>query len=145
MKIILKTKVPGNYRKLMERFDRELFEALKPPVGMEIQEFTGSKKGDQVVLKFTFPAKFTWQSDIVEDGYNEKRAWFIDVGIVLPWPLKTWRHEHIVERIDEENSYIIDHITYTCGNAILTAAARPFLFGAFYPRKKIYQTYFTEI
>jgi len=144
MTIILKTKVPGNYKKVMERFDRDLFEALKPPIGMEIEKFTGSKKGDQVVLKFTFPAKFTWQSDIIEDGHDEKRAWFVDKGIILPWPLKTWEHQHIVERIDDENCSIIDHMTYTCGNALLTTIIKPFLFGAFYPRKKIYQSYFAE-
>ncbi len=48
MNITLKTEVRGNYLKIMEHFDRDLFEALKPPFGeMQIVEFTGSKKGDQ--------------------------------------------------------------------------------------------------
>jgi len=36
----------------MAAFDRQLFEALKPPVGeMEIKEFTGSQKGDKVHIQ----------------------------------------------------------------------------------------------
>ena len=43
MNIQLKTKVDGNYRKIIRLFDRKLFEALKPSYGkMEIIEFTGS-------------------------------------------------------------------------------------------------------
>lgn len=144
MTIILKTEVAGNYLDIMQKFDRELFEALKPPVGMSIREFTGSQKGDKVVLDFTFPAKFTWQSDIIEHGQNKEKAWFVDIGSVLPWPLKSWRHEHIVERIDDHSSCIIDHMTYSCSNAAITMAVKPFLFAAFYPRKRIYKQYFSE-
>ena len=144
MTIILKTEVTGHYLTVMEQFDLQLFEALRPPVGMTIREFTGSKKGDRVILDFRLPAKFRWQSDIVEDGHDDERAWFIDEGFILPWPLKSWRHKHIVEKIDSESSTIIDHISYECSNAILTSALKPLLYGAFYPRKKIYKQYFSN-
>jgi len=81
MNLTLKTQVKGNYRKVMERFDLQLFEALKPPVGkMEIVEFTGSKKGDRVHLRFVSPIKAEWISDIIKDDINEERAIFVDVG-----------------------------------------------------------------
>jgi ligand-binding SRPBCC domain-containing protein len=111
---------------------------------MEVEQFTGSKKGDQVILKFTLPTRFTWQSDIIEDGHDDNRAWFVDVGTILPWPLKTWRHEHIIEHISPNRSRIVDLMSYSCSNAVLTAMIRPFLFGAFYPRKRIYQKYFSQ-
>lgn len=130
----------------MEAFDRRLFEALKPSVGkMEIVEFTGSKKGDRVHMQFISPVKAEWISDIVEDEVNDTSAWFVDVGVKLPWPLASWRHQHIVEMIDENNSMIIDDITYTGTNFLFTLFLYPALFFGFYPRKKIYKAYFSKL
>lgn len=145
MNLILKTPVRGNYKTVMAAFDRHLFEALKPPFGkMQIVDFTGSKKGDRVHIKFHSPIKADWISDIVEDGVTDLRAWFVDVGIKLPWPLNTWTHRHIVEKIDDENSMIIDDITFTGSNFILSLFLFPAIFLGFYPRKKIYQEYFKK-
>jgi ligand-binding SRPBCC domain-containing protein len=146
MNLILKTAVKGNYKTVMEAFDRSLFEALKPSVGkMEIVEFTGSKKGDRVHMQFISPVKAEWISDIVEDEVSDTSAWFVDVGVKLPWPLATWRHRHIVEKIDEDNSMIIDDITYTGTNFLFTLFLYPALFFGFYPRKKIYKAYFSKL
>lgn len=146
MNVILKAKVAGNYKDVMEAFDRDLFEALKPSVGkMEIMEFTGSKKGDRVHMKFIRPIKAQWISDIVEDEVTDTRAWFVDVGVKLPWPLATWKHRHIVEKIDNNNSMIIDDMTFTGTNFIFTLLLYPAIFIGFYPRKKIYQKYFEKL
>lgn len=146
MNVTLRAPVKGNYKKVMAAFDRELFEALKPPQGeMEIVEFTGSKKGDRVHMKFISPIKAEWISNITEDGENEKEAWFVDEGVTLPWPLKTWKHKHIVEKVDEENSVIIDDMTFTGRNGLLTLLLYPAIFIAFYPRKKIYVAYFDKL
>ena len=146
MNLKLKASVKGNYKDVIAAFDRHLFEALKPPAGeMEIVEFTGSKKGDKVHLKFHSPIKAEWISDIVEDAVTDERAWFVDEGIKLPWPLATWTHRHIVEKIDEKNSMIIDDITFTGSNFILSLFLFPAIFLGFYPRKKIYQDYFKKL
>lgn len=145
MNLKLKTPVKGNYREVMAGFDRTLFEALKPSYGkMEIAEFTGSKKGDTVHMKFLSPIKTDWISDIVEDEITNDRAWFVDVGVKLPWPLATWTHRHIVEKIDNENSMIVDDITFTGRNSILSLFLYPAIFLGFYPRKKIYKDYFKK-
>jgi len=134
MNLTLKTQVKGNYRKVMERFDLQLFEALKPPVGkMEIVEFTGSKKGDRVHLRFVSPIKAEWISDIIKDDINEERAIFVDVGRKLPWPLATWTHRHVVEKIDEDHSMIVDDMTFTASNPILTLLMYPAMLVSFYP------------
>lgn len=143
MNIRLTTQVNGNYKEIMRRFDRQLFEALKPKQGeMEIVEFTGSQTGDRVHLRFNSPVKMEWISDITEHGEDEERAFFIDEGIQLPFPLAYWRHQHIVEKITENTSYIIDDITYRAVNSLLTPVLYPALYAAFYPRKKVYQAYF---
>lgn len=143
MKIRFETKVQGYYLEVMKRFDRDLFEALKPKQGdMEILEFTGSQTGDRVHLKFNSPISMEWVSDIIDHGADERQAYFIDQGVKLPSPLAFWRHRHIVERIDEEFCTIIDDIEYKAKPTFLTPVLYPALYAAFYPRKKVYQAYF---
>lgn len=143
MRIQLKTKVDGNYRAVMEKFDRKLFEALKPKYGkMEIVEFTGSKKNDIVHLRFLSPFKVEWESEIIEDGENENESYFIDEGTKLPFPLSYWKHKHVVQKITEDTSYIIDDMTFEGVHFIFTPLLYPALYIAFYPRKSIYKSFF---
>lgn len=146
MTITLKTPVKGNYKKVMKAFDRNLFEALKPPLGeMEIVTFTGSKKGDTVHIRFLKPIKAEWISDIVEDNITEDNAWFIDVGSTLPWPLASWKHYHGVEKIDETQSMVIDQMTFAGKNFLLTLLLYPAILLGFLPRKPIYKSYFESL
>jgi ligand-binding SRPBCC domain-containing protein len=146
MNVTLKTQVKGNYKKVMAAFDRNLFEALKPPAGeMEIVSFTGSQKGDKVHLRFIKPIKAEWISDIVEDKITDDKAWFVDVGTTLPWPIASWTHRHIVEKIDEQHSLIIDDMNFTGSNPLLTLLLKPAIFIGFYPRKKVYKQYFDKL
>lgn len=145
MNIQLKTKVDGNYKEVMKRFDRQLFEALKPKYGkMEIIEFTGSKKGDLVHLQFLSPIKMEWISEITDDGEDEKESYFIDEGVKLPFPLSFWQHKHIVQKITEDTSYIIDDMTFKGPNFLVTLFLYPALYIAFFPRKSIYKSYFKK-
>jgi len=146
MNLVLRTPVKGHYKKVIAAFDRRLFEALKPPlVKMGIKEFTGSQRGDKVHIQFHSPVKAEWISNIVEDEVNDERAWFVDEGVKLPWPLATWTHWHIVEKIDDQHSMIIDNITFTGSNFILSLFLYPAIYLGFYPRKKIYQDYFKNL
>lgn len=145
MKLTLRTKVKGNYKNIMSRFDLKLFEALKPPgVKMEVIKFTGSKKGDVVELEFLFPLKSKWISDITADDIDEQQAYFIDEGRVLPFPLRHWQHKHIVEKIDEDHSWIIDDINFSTGFKFIDPLLYLPLLISFYPRKKIYRSYFVK-
>ncbi|MCO6493790.1 MAG: cyclase [Phaeodactylibacter sp.] len=143
MTIKLKTKVKGNYKEVMVRFDRKLFEALAPRQGeMEIVEFTGSKKGDRVHIRFLKPLKAEWVSIITDDGINEQEAYFVDEGVQLPFPLAFWRHRHVVRKITQDTSCIVDDITFRGPNTLATLLLYPAIFLGFYPRKKIYRRYF---
>jgi len=146
MTIVLRTPVKGNYLNVIKAFDKKLFEALKPSVGeLEIVKFTGSQKGDIVHIQFLKPIKAEWISEIVEDEITEDKAWFIDEGKLLPWPLASWRHQHIVEKIDENNSMVVDHMTFLGGNFFMTLLLYPAIFFGFYPRKRIYKKFFKEL
>jgi ligand-binding SRPBCC domain-containing protein len=143
MRFQIKTEVNGHYMKVMSQFDRQLFEALKPSVGkMEILEFTGSKKGDRVHLQFLQPIKAEWLSIITDDGANETEAYFIDEGELLPPGLSYWKHKHIVRKLTENTSLIIDDITFKGSVPLLTPLLFPALYFSFLPRKKVYQSYF---
>jgi len=112
MNLTLKTQVKGNYRKV------------------------------RVHLRFVSPIKAEWISDIIKDDINEERAIFVDVGRKLPWPLATWTHRHVVEKIDEDHSMIVDDMTFTASNPILTLLMYPAMLVSFYPRKWVYRKYF---
>lgn len=145
MRFILKTSVQGYYLDIMERFDIDLFKSLKP-IGakMTVTQFTGSKTGDIVALEFTSPIKASWVSKIINHGQDENKAFFIDEGELLPFPLKSWTHHHIVERIDDQSSVIIDDITYSTGIKLLDLLMYPAMYLSFYPRKSGYRRYFNQ-
>jgi ligand-binding SRPBCC domain-containing protein len=145
MNFILRTQVNGYYTDVMKRFDLDLFEALKP-IGakMEVVQFTGSETGDVVEIKFISPIKASWISDITDHGADDNQAYFIDVGRVLPFPLKEWQHRHIVEKVDDHNSIIVDDITFSSGRKWLDVLIYVPLMLSFYPRKRIYRRYFGE-
>ena len=146
MNLKISTQVNGHYQDVMQQFDRQLFEALKPKgADMEIVAFTGSKKGDQVHIRFNSPVKAEWISHITEDGSNDQEAYFVDEGVKLPFPLKYWRHKHIVRKLTDDTSCIIDDITFEGANFLITSLMYPAIFAGFYPRKKIYQAYFNTL
>ncbi len=146
MNIKIETEVNGHYLAVMEKFDLTLFEALKPKgADMEIVAFTGSKKGDRVHIRFRSPIKAEWVSLITEDGHNEKEAWFVDEGDTLPFPLSYWKHRHIVRKLSDTKSLIVDDITFKGPNKLMTALMSPGIYAGFYPRKKVYKRFFKEM
>ena len=146
MNIKFETKVKGNYKGVIQAFDQQLFEALKPKQGeMEIIEFTGSKKGDRVHVRFLRPIKAEWISLITEDGINEEEAFFVDEGYKLPFPLTYWKHKHIVKKVDENHSLIVDDITYEAKIGVLTWLMYPAVYFGFAQREKVYKAYFEKL
>lgn len=144
MRLVLRTKVDGNYKEVMNKFDRDLFLALAPPFPkIELKEFTGSQKGDVVKIRFKAPVNKDWVSDITGHGSTDDEAYFIDEGRVLPWPLKKWKHIHIVRKISENESEIVDDINYGAGNRLMSVLMYPALLLGFLPRKRIYKRYFS--
>ena len=145
MRLTLKTWVSGEYRDVFSKFDRHLFEFLLPGAGdVDLIEFGGSEVGNIVHLRFGSPLRGEWISEITERQIDEEEACFVDVGKVLPFGLRNWRHRHIVRRIDDDHSLIVDDIEYGFSNSILTAILFPVVYLAFYPRKHQYRKYFNR-
>lgn len=144
MNIQIKSKVRGDWQTVYRMMDRELFEYLAPPGPVRIVRYTGSKTGDVVHIRFGFPIYADWISDIVEENEGENELNFVDVGRVLPKPLRRWRHVHRIQRIDDRYSRIIDDMHFDTGFKLLNGIIFPFLYLAFMPRKWQYTKYFNQ-
>ncbi len=138
MNITLKSKVNMRLQTVHKGFDADLFTYLLP-LGAELIAFGGSKKGDIVHLKL--PIAGEWISEITEDGASEDQCYFIDEGRKLPFPLKEWRHKHILHKSGKQ-TIIEDNMTFSTGNALLNVLFYPVLLLAFLPRTWQYKKYF---
>ena len=139
--ITLRSKVNGNLKSISAGFDANLFRYLLPP-GAQLIEFGGSKKGDTVHLKL--PLAGEWVSEITESGTSENSYYFIDEGRKLPFPLKEWRHKHILHG-DGNNTIIEDNMNFSTGNIFVDILFYPVLFFSFLPRVWQYKRYFKAI
>lgn len=138
MNITLKSKVIGDFTEVYKRFDRNLFSYLLPP-GAQLIEFGGSKKGDIVHLKL--PLAGEWISEITENGISAEVCYFIDEGRKLPFPLKKWKHKHILHNAGKR-TIIEDNMTFSTGNVITDLLFYPVLLFSFLPRLWQYKSYF---
>jgi len=147
MKIYIETIVHQNYEKVLAGFDRNLFEALKPPfVDMTLERYDGSTKGDIVALTIKLLGKKSqWVSLISENGQTPNSTWFVDVGETLPSPLKSWRHRHTIERVSEFKAKIIDDIEFKTSSLMLDYAIYPALYAQFAYRIPVYKRYFNTL
>lgn len=137
MKIKITTPIKRNYREVFALFNLQLFEALKPPVvNLKVERFDGCKKGDEVHLKV---AGQRWVSHITDYVENEDEIYFIDRGVIIPPPIKSWLHIHRIERSGENSCNVIDDIEYSTGNAFIDKLIYPALYAMFAMRKPIYK------
>lgn len=144
MKIVIQTRVEKNFQLVFNKFNLQLFKALKPPVlKLEVERFDGCKKGDRVHLKMDIFGKTQhWQSLITSDFRGDYECHFVDEGVLVPPPIKKWKHTHRVQKINELSSLIVDDIEYSCGNLALDLLIYPALYSMFLFRVPVYKREF---
>ncbi len=146
MKILLSTIVDCPFEQVSGNFDRELFEFLLPPHFVAtLVNYEGSKPGDKIHLTFKIPWKSDWISVIKESEKGRGFYYFIDVGEILPFGLKKWRHRHEVRQLTENQTEIIDNMRFSTNFWLLDLLAWPVLFVSFFPRKRLYRMYFKNL
>jgi ligand-binding SRPBCC domain-containing protein len=147
MHLKLKTKVNQNFLSVKEGFNEKLFLSLNPPFPpVKLKEFGGCNKGDKVHLELNFILfKQDWISDITFDNTTNTIFEFIDEGTKLPFFLKSWKHHHIVTKIDENNSDIIDDIEFKSPFRLMDFLLFPVLWLQFAYRKPIYKRIFKAL
>jgi ligand-binding SRPBCC domain-containing protein len=137
MKIIIKTPINKDYRTVFSLFDVKLFTALKPPLtSLKITRFDGCKKGDEVHLVVNGQR---WVSHITDFVENADEIYFVDLGANIPFPLKSWKHIHRIERSGANTCNVIDDIEYSTGNIITDKIIYPALKFMFMLRGPVYK------
>lgn len=149
MKIELSTLVKGDYRKVFGRFNKELLQQLEPP-GMSVKLIRYDEPtipGAQIHIQTSVLGliKQSWEVVIAELEENPGESFFVDHGKSLPFPLKQWRHKHIVRDAGQSESgepltEIVDDITYSAG--WLTPLMLPIVWGQFAWRRPRYRKIF---
>lgn len=141
MKITLECFVPQSVSNVFDRFDRDLFLALKPPLlPMGLKRFDGCKVGDEVHIQM---GPTLWISLITENQVGPSESFFVDEGKQLPFPLTYWRHKHIIRQMGN-GSVIIDDIEFRSFGSALDFLLKPILWGMFKLRHPVYRSYFKE-
>lgn len=144
MTIRIATKVDAGLEKVKNGFTRELFLSLNPPFPpVKLVRFDGCEQGDRVELELNFLFfKQTWESLITEDVFNQNEFSFVDVGVRLPFFLKTWKHHHLNVANASGGSTIVDEIEFTTPTLLTNLLFYPVLYLQFLYRKPIYRKVF---
>ena len=145
MEIKIATHVSQDYNRVFEGFTEDLFQNLAPSIiPTKLLRFDGSKKGDEVHLMIG-PGKLAqrWEALVVEDGKDQNKIYFIDVGQRLPFPLKEWKHRHLIQNNPEGGTIIVDHITFKTVHPLLAPLFYPFFWWMFWIRKPVYRKFFS--
>lgn len=142
MRLYFKTSLAHPFKKVVQGFSRELFEKLTPPwASADLDRFDGCKKGDEVHLTLKLLGTSQKWVSLMTDAKETQNEWFfIDEGKVLPWPIKEWKHKHIVRKINENESEIIDDIYYSAGP--LSVFIYPALWATFMIRPDRYRQFY---
>lgn len=146
MKLLIKIPLEVEMEYVYEHFNRDLFEALSPPVGgMNLIHFGGSHPGHHVKLELNiFGIRMPWISRITDEFKGDSEIWFIDKGEKLPFFLQRWHHKHIIRKTSE-GCLIIEDITYSSGSILLDYLIFPIMSLQFGYRKKAYPRYFNRL
>jgi ligand-binding SRPBCC domain-containing protein len=143
MKINIQTSVNQNLPNVWKGFDLTLFKKLSPPFPpVEVKEFGGCMKGDQVHLQLNFLLfKQDWISDIIDQQTTETEIFFIDVGTKLPFFLSEWHHKHRLVK-HGSGTKIIDEINFKTPTILTDLLFYPLMYLQFLYRKPIYKKIF---
>jgi ligand-binding SRPBCC domain-containing protein len=144
MKLIVETPINRSAEEVWNGFTEKLFLKLSPPFPkLKLNRFDGCKVGDEVHLELDFGIYSSkWTSYIVEQANTESEIYFIDTAEDLPFPLKTWKHQHRIKKVSENSCIIIDDIDYYTSSKVLDAIIYPGMWAQFAYRSPVYRKFF---
>ena len=121
-----------------------MLEALAPPwVKLFIKKFDGSKIGDHVILEVIFLGLISqhWENRVINSFESNEECFFIDEGVVMPFPIVFWKHTHRISGSGDK-SLISDEIEFRCRSKLIAFIFYPILWIQFFWRKPVYRRYF---
>jgi ligand-binding SRPBCC domain-containing protein len=141
-KIFIRCEVAVPFEQVCAGFNKQLLEALSPALmKLRILRYDGQRKGDKFSMQLG-PKIFNirWEGMVSAAGQTPGTYWFEDVGLKLPFPLKHWKHKHLV-RTSGQGAVIMDIVSFSTGNSFIDMCCYPLLKNMFQARISKYQRY----
>lgn len=150
MEITVSIPIPHPAQKVFNALNKDAFVALTaaaPFPKVKLIEYQGQAAGSKVHLELDFLLyRQPWISIISENQntIGPDIFWFEDLGTVLPFPFKKWRHLHKVVKSSESSCQIVEQVYFSTGLILLDYLLIPVVKKMFTDRKPIYLKYFNE-
>jgi len=140
-KFTVSCQVTGSMPYVWSIFDKDLLAKLAPPFPIaRVIRFDGCKAHDQVIIELDFLIyKTRWTSEITSYIGDATSHVFVDEGIIVPFGIKTWRHEHRIEVNNKTQSVIIDKIHFQTRYILLDWLLFPLIWGMIAYRIPLYK------
>lgn len=121
MKLKSLTLIENTVENVWPKFNKDLFVQLKPPfVNLVVERFDGCRQDDLFNLQVSIFGKLIhWNGKITKHYISEKECYFIDEGILLPWPLIKWTHKHRIIKSGFDKCFISDEVEFITHNMFL--------------------------
>jgi len=146
MRIIIKSPVSQKPETVWAAMDEQMLRSLSPWfLHLKVLKYEGNKPGN----KFSFetgiwPITAVWSGLVTSAGQTPGTFWFEDRGEKLPFPLKRWKHRHIVRKTTA-GSVVIDAIECSTNMTFLDLIVKPLLTCLFSVRKQKYSRYLSKL
>ncbi|MFL2997128.1 MAG: hypothetical protein ACJZ1Q_00045 [Candidatus Neomarinimicrobiota bacterium] len=108
---------------------------------VKILKWTGIKNGESASFKFWF---FGWKKmDVIHQNYQSKTDFlsFEDHGVGLPFGLTSWKHRHIVEKV-QNGTLITDIIFFDESTTVKKFLIKPIMLFPIITRILSYKVWF---
>ena len=141
MRIRIRTRIANRTpERVFQNHTRALFLQLAPPFPrLELLQFDGCHTGNIVGIRMNFGLlKTEWWSSITEEIHTAERAQFTDEGSQLPFFLRYWKHQHIMQQ-EGNDVLMIDDVEFRSVNALSTLLLFPAIYLMLFYRKPIYK------
>lgn len=147
MQFKITTVVSKPLEQVFEGFDERLFVELNPPFPfprVRVLRFDGCLLRDEVHLQLCFLGFFrqNWVSIITQKEANPDEINFTDTGRTLPFFLRSWKHQHILQRTAQNQTLITDQVNFEAATWLPNWLLWPALYLQFSFRKPIYRRVF---
>jgi hypothetical protein len=108
---------------------------------VKILKWTGIKNGESASFKFWF---FGWKKmDVIHQNYKSETDYlsFEDHGVGLPFGLTSWKHHHIVEKV-QDGTLITDIISFDESTLVKRFLIKPIMLFPIITRRLSYKVWF---
>lgn len=85
-----------------------------------------------------------WKNEFSDHEVSDERCHFVDTGMVVPFPIRQWRHDHRVES-QGDHTVIVDDVTFRTRWWLIDAFLIPFIWLQFRYRRPIYRRVFGRV